>query len=744
MKKFSKFFLGLASVALMASCSDDLGKEMGNPGLEDPDAAEASVYLGVSFRMPGMSQSRSFTDGDNSSNNKVEVGTDVENNVNSVLVVLADDTKSPDGIPNYGFIACAEVQKADLSMHNKTVYHAQAQFTKTKLSSYYDANGVVKGDVAVFLFVNPTGAISGAVKNATVGSTEWLDEVCEFDVTNSSHGLIWSAENGGSFLMSNVKVAWRQLPQNFSNWNLFNTTSSVFHLSENNPGVGIDNGAANRGPVKVERAAARMDFRDGSPESTDANTYHVVYVKDDSGVDDLNDPLIDIRLNRMALVNMNKKFYYLRRTSDNGLNAPKTTANGWAICGAEKPWFSNAEGELLSKSGNYVVDAIADLKLNGIETGFSTYFNYPFFNDNGKLNTNNISGGSSKWKESLISDVLGGNKDNWQNPSQGNQTGTYNVWTYLTENVIPPTAGGAFTNQVNGITTGVVFKGKMQGISLTPEQQSKVDAWNAMTEEEKENATEEVKKEAEKLIDRKELTDVINNVDKKTTAETTDPILYSYAGALYLRWTSIRSAAISAAFSYELTDNTFTPHWNRENPLYKAVFGTGGVPASDFTFTYEVLNENGSDTVEKTYTDDLAEDPASANAKWDTWNASGRHEGVFLDEFKNAAVNGSKITIYQSSTDNKDGWGYYCYYYYWNHHNDNGNPGVMGPMELAVVRNNVYKLAVTKISKLGHPRIPENDPDEPKPDTPDEKEDIYLTVDAQVLPWVVRVNDIEF
>ena len=102
------------------------------------------------------------------------------------------------------------------------------------------------------------------------------------------------------------------------------------------------------------------------------------------------------------------------------------------------------------------------------------------------------------------------------------------------------------------------------------------------------------------------------------------------------------------------------------------------------------------------------------------------------------------ITLYQRSSDNVDGNGYYCYYYYWNRHNDNGNDGVMGPMEFAVVRNNVYKLAVTEIKKLGHPRVPLNDPESPTPNTPDEKENVYITVDAKVLPWVVRVNNIKF
>ena len=68
----------------------------------------------------------------------------------------------------------------------------------------------------------------------------------------------------------------------------------------------------------------------------------------------------------------------------------------------------------------------------------------------------------------------------------------------------------------------------------------------------------------------------------------------------------------------------------------------------------------------------------------------------------------------------------------------------MGPMEFAVVRNNVYKLAVTGINKLGHPRISDNDQDPVAPDDPDESGDVYLTLSVEVLPWTVRINNIEF
>lgn len=96
------------------------------------------------------------------------------------------------------------------------------------------------------------------------------------------------------------------------------------------------------------------------------------------------------------------------------------------------------------------------------------------------------------------------------------------------------------------------------------------------------------------------------------------------------------------------------------------------------------------------------------------------------------------------SADN-DG-NYYTYYYYWNRHNDNGNNTAMGKMEFAVVRNNVYKLCVDEIGKYGHPTPggDDPDPDKPTPEDPDEEGEYYFKVTAKVLPWVVRVNHIEF
>lgn len=81
---------------------------------------------------------------------------------------------------------------------------------------------------------------------------------------------------------------------------------------------------------------------------------------------------------------------------------------------------------------------------------------------------------------------------------------------------------------------------------------------------------------------------------------------------------------------------------------------------------------------------------------------------------------------------------YTMYYFYYNRHNSNGNNSQMGVNEFGVVRNNVYKLQVTACGSLGEPEAPEN------PDHPDEEEKAYFTVSCHVMPWTVRINNIEF
>lgn len=124
---------------------------------------------------------------------------------------------------------------------------------------------------------------------------------------------------------------------------------------------------------------------------------------------------------------------------------------------------------------------------------------------------------------------------------------------------------------------------------------------------------------------------------------------------------------------------------------------------------------------------------------------NGEKENAFNSAMKNAG-----FTVYKATSGESNDYHYYCYYYYWNRHNtitSSDNNGEMGIMEYGVVRNNIYKLAITKVSALGHPGDPNDDPDPVKPEDPNSPkpdENAYFSVSVQVVPWSVRVNDIEF
>lgn len=80
-----------------------------------------------------------------------------------------------------------------------------------------------------------------------------------------------------------------------------------------------------------------------------------------------------------------------------------------------------------------------------------------------------------------------------------------------------------------------------------------------------------------------------------------------------------------------------------------------------------------------------------------------------------------------------------CYYYSSEiKHYDNNEPDNMGIMEFAIMRNNIYSLSVTDINDIGDPFI------DPTPGIENESEEAALVVRANIVPWIVRYNDIEF
>lgn len=83
----------------------------------------------------------------------------------------------------------------------------------------------------------------------------------------------------------------------------------------------------------------------------------------------------------------------------------------------------------------------------------------------------------------------------------------------------------------------------------------------------------------------------------------------------------------------------------------------------------------------------------------------------------------------------------YCYYVAQIKHFDDGNADTAGPNEFIKLRNNVYSVAVKSVDKFGFSEL-----DMPELEDAIEggDESVYMTLEAKILPWVVRFTDVEF
>ena len=561
MKRWSYLFMAMGIATAFSACSDEVDLSTNNGGSTEESTSQ--VFMQFSLELPAVSRSSTTSDDDDddyvSSDAGVEIGKDYENQVSEVLVVITDATDDK-------FIAGSTVTNL-IPTGNNTTY--VVPFNTNKLVDY-------AGDpVNIYVYCNPTSELKDKLKKE-----EDIDVDASYTLTSATDETIWSITKGttdnekiGHFLMTNADDDYeRTLPANLDNYKV---ESNPFDLKT----------------IKVERAAARFDYK-----SSVANETYTL-MEDENG-----DPEVTITLTDMALVNLSKEFYYLRRVSADG------TSTNATIGGTET-------------NTNYVVDTDYEWKGKYSEetTDKASHFFYVY-------NPNSASTTDYAWT-SISSLTSEDNDESWNSGENANDKRKgYKIWRYATENTIP----AQVSNQKKGITTGVVFKGEIQG------------------------ATE----------------------DMKTLLNGTN-IVYVFDNILWGTWDNVKTAAEAKE-----SDKT-----TLSNPSLAAAY---------------------NEATKNDYTDVKAV-------------AAG-------------------FTIFKPNADKK----YEVLYYYWNRHNDNKNNGSMGPMEFAVVRNNVYKLSVTGVNKFGHPTNPGDDPDPENPEDPDEEDDVYFKVAVEVLPWVVRINDIEF
>ena len=681
--------IGLCAAAMVASCSDDAPRS--GAGQEELPA-DAGVWFGMGVQLPADAGSRSQTTEGGGSTGGTEIGRSEENRIHRALVVFADKDN--------GFIAYTTASQGGISIGG-----GETASTSGNGSITPNADGVSASIIASL----PASQLNTYYSQKAGDDGILMDnQVKVYVFANYPLDLLEAFKAmGDEGVGSTDWTDWscEVSERSSDNEDLTDADNKNTAVLQVTSGLPMSN-------ASVATAYIPKSIEDWLPFTDEEKPFEMSKVntegdKIDNSFSSVNMTGGPVNLQRSVARfdfkdgSMNNFTYHVGIYGKGGntldvelirMNLVNMSKQFYYLQRVSNNGHASGDGFMLcgrDLPGNYVVDVAADLKCvhntdatrtSGIGEKGEPYSKYYNFCF-GSGET------ADQWKIDLAA------RDQWyratpsevagQGANMNEATGEYKIWRYVTENTIP-----GITQQKVALSTGIVFEGMLRKTAETP-------------------------KDLADAIDENYYVDGDGNkVDKGVAGARLDhPILYMFDNVLYVKFTAVLAAAHATAPGDVLNNAVLIPNKGYAHSVaeyYTAWQNAGG----------------GQEAGEQGY-------------------------AQFM-EFKKAAVDAG-ITIYQWATDEYMGAGqtephkgYFCYYYYWNRHNDNGIPGVMGQMEFAVVRNNVYKISVDKIRRIGHPRRTENDPDPQTPDTPDEVSDVYLDVQVTTLPWVVRRNSVEF
>lgn len=206
------------------------------------------------------------------------------------------------------------------------------------------------------------------------------------------------------------------------------------------------------------------------------------------------------------------------------------------------------------------------------------------------------------------------------------------------------------------------------------------------------------------------------SIDKETTGVD----FYAYNGEIYADQEAVFVAALNNGLTTEA----------KEKGLSYAKFTEAKFSSMKIS-EYKAYFANIMEPFD--YIDDL-------NTKVAAYEATKGDEGLTDDDTMSKLTGAKVFTEFVQEKQNYGNVIYYkngeCYYPYWIRHANNDNNALMGVMEFAIVRNNIYELQVAGIDGLGFSGT-ENVPD---PENPDEDSSAKIRVVLYVKNWVVRSN----
>lgn len=673
--KLKSTLWALAFACAAVSCSDDLDDGPNNNGNnEEMNGVKTYVKVAINTGVNTKASSGPSTGPNGGEGTGTELGEESEYMVKDVTLVLFDNTENNDADVDksgFEFLAGSNIRGVGFAEVDENGSSSVPQHGWAATVEV-----VMDEKESTDLFDKKFGVI--AVTNLGKNNDLYTKIKARNQITKGKALADYISSDyqttGSGFIMSTHAMEWKLNDK-------ATPIKSVVEIKE-----GVSESEAPLVHVFVERLAAKIRIKNYTDATGGTTISNFLYTLTDGGTPNPTN-IAKVRLDEVAIVNqLTSGSYLLKRVSDD--NPTAFTADMKVNYLADEKWDDTETKEVY----NYVMDpwivsrtATATLSVAAGNIPALTY-------DNRFTGTNY----ASMWKG--YSDVKKTAALATAEATAYNDNGGIRL-AYTQENVTQS------IHSLNGYSTGALFKA-----TYFPDQLTVVSTTG-------DNAGLET-------------TSAFVSYDGKDGANTSelDQIkitdsgvnFYEYRGNLY---------ATQEAIFIDRINNSVTDQDKKKGYTYAKFKDTGftDMTIADFEqyFSHIVepfgyikdLNDKVEDYTTKNPSEKLSEKTMNDLTGAQNFNTfmAGKAERSF-DDAKYYA-------------------GGVCYYPYWIRHANNNKASVMGIMEFAIVRNNIYELTVSGMKTWGF-----SGTDVPDPEDPDEDGTARINVNLYVKNWVVRSN----
>lgn len=737
MKKFKFYALAFAAIAF-AGCSDDVIDGQGASGTQG-DGTPA--YLTISFTANGGNSSRSTADdanntGDHDGNAEdsghQNAGTTDEVAIKTALVVVAPES----GSVGFAKLYTAKADGGDLTAVGDTDYEGEGfVITDNNTQKYYNANPieVATGTYKVLVVINPVKDITDELDQTTMQLTSGPAVNALYDMIVDGKYVTNEDAEDSEITEDNPRKNVIDLGNGTSGFMMANKAEEEVTLTSND--TPEDPAQAD---VDVERVLSKITFRETTPTETNAKNVYAVDVYSGTVKAETKDGVIEISTGNYEDKTFNKAHDANTVTIDNV--AYPTPNVVYALYEEGTSGSSEFKGvyrmtKQTTDTGKTIFVKLEAKTQEEYDKGTTEekegWFVAKNMDEQEGLSNDDI----EKSLTLQASEEGTGEKTQWYVKLEGYALVNLSKEVYYVRHTTDNMGAGTEFGTLNGAnflyTPYFLDKNRVTFNEQTGAFESGADDindwyYNTLAAVSEESATLEIASDGsfKKTSGNEQVAAVyykpMSELGTEAGTVTGDKEQHSSQDTP----STLPNAGLLMSYCFEnSTDITHQTHGLSTGISFVARIyndpACGENNAITGLYRYAGHNFEKLSDIQKAYG---ANTPTGIVKLIEKYAQSGTPTKKELDEVG--------ITQYSSNI---------CYYYTTEiKHYDNGKDQELGNMEFAIMRNNIYSLAVTSIDQIGDPFV------DPTPSIPNESDEAALSVSVNMIPWIVRYNDIEF